>query len=279
MQGQGETITLLLLITLGFTTWNGLNRPGVMNKYVFSTEAIRFRKEWIRLVSPAFIHANWWHFAANAFTLFFFGRNLENQLGAGFLLGIFFASVAGGHLLCLFLHKHSDYRALGASGGTLGLLFSTIVLIPGLSIMIFPIPLPIPAWFYALGYLFYTLSSLRGGSGVSHEAHLGGMLSGLLITLIQFPRAFSQQPLLITTLLAASGAGIWYFHANPGRVPGFLKFKVKGKVNEFRQSQSKKHEQTVDDLLDKVSKHGIQSLTDRERKILQDASRKRGGKR
>lgn len=279
MQGNGETITLLLLIILGFTTWQGLNRPGVMDKYMFSTEAIRFRREWIRLVSPAFLHSSWGHFGGNAITLFFFGRSLENALGPGFLLGVFFSSVAGGSLLCMVLHRSGDYRAVGASGGALGLLFSTIILMPGMRIMMFPLPIPIPAWIYAMGFLVYTLSSLRGGSGVSHEGHLGGMLTGLLITLLQYPSTFGRQPLLISVLIFISVGGIWYFHVNPGRVPGFLKFQVRGKVNEFKQTQSKRNEQQVDDLLDKVSKQGIQSLSNRERQILQDASGKRGGKR
>jgi len=276
---HGDTITLLLLIILGFTTWQGLNNPTVIPRYVFSTEAIRFRRQWIRLVSPAFLHASWGHFAGNAITLFFFGRNLENQLGSGFLLGIFFVSVAGGHALCLLLHRHGEYQALGASGGALGLLFSAILLSPGMRIFFFPLPIPIPAWIYAIGFLFYTLSSLRGGTGVSHEAHLGGMLTGSLVTLIQFPGLLSHQPFLITTLLLLGGGGVWYFHVNPGRVPGFLKFRLRSQLDHMRTSRDHKSSQRVDDLLDKVSKHGIQSLTPRERKLLEEASRNRGGRR
>lgn len=275
MQNNGETITLLLLIVLGFTTWQGLNQPGVMEKYLFSTEAIRFRRQWIRLVSPAFLHGSWGHFAGNALTLYFFGGNLEDRLGPGFMLGMFFVSAAGGHLLCLRLHKHGDYRAVGASGGALGLLFAGIILFPGMRIMIFPVPLPIPAAIYGLGFLLYTLFSLRGGSGVSHEAHLGGMLSGILLTLLQFPGLFGRQPLLICVLLAISGIGIWYFHVNPGRVPGFFGTQIRGKVDAYKQARHQRDEEQLDALLDKVSKHGIQSLSSRERQMLQDASRRR----
>ena len=276
---HGETITILLLIVLGFTTWQGLNQAGVMEKYLFSTEAIRLRRQWIRLVSPAFLHGSWGHFAGNAITLYFFGRTLENQLGPGFLLGVFFASVIGGHLLCMLLHRHGDYRAVGASGGALGLLFSTIILMPGMRIMIFPVPIPIPAWIYAMGYLLYTLSSLRGGSGVSHEAHLGGMLSGIAVTLMHYPGLITQQPLLVAALLGISGGGIWYFHMNPGRVPGFLGKQARGKMDEFKQARHQRNEDQLDALLDKVSKEGIQSLSNRERQLLQDASRNRRGKR
>lgn len=275
----GDTLTLLLIITLGFTTWQGLNKPMVMQKYLFSTELFRMRKEWIRLVSPAFLHGGWGHYAGNAITLYFFGRGLENALGAGVLLGTFFGSVAGGHGLCLLLHKHSDYRAIGASGGALGILFSTILLSPGMRIMLFPLPIPIPAWLYALGFLFYTLTSLRGGGGISHEAHLGGMLTGVLVTLMQFPGLFLEQPVLITVILAASGGGIWYFHMNPGQVPGFFKLKIKDTLHQRKQKQHQNREADLDSLLDKVSKQGIHSLTKRERERLQEASKNRGTRR
>jgi membrane associated rhomboid family serine protease len=272
---HGETTTLLLLIILGFTTWQGLNRPGVMAAYLFSTEAIRFRRQWIRLVSPAFLHGSWRHFAGNALTLFFFGRGLENAWGPWFLLSLFFCSVAGGHGLCMLLHRHGDYRAVGASGGTLGLLFAAILLMPGMTIMLFPLPIPIPAWFYAVCFLFYTLSSLRGGSGVSHEAHLGGLLTGVLVTLIQFPARFGDQPWLILFILAASLVGIYYFHMNPGRVPGFWGLQWRGMVGQYKHSQHQRNDAQVDELLDKVSKQGLHSLSDKERTILQNASRRR----
>lgn len=272
---HGETITLLLLIILGFTTWQGLNRPGVMESYLFSTDAIRFRRQWIRLISPAFLHGSWGHFAGNAITLFFFGRGLENSYGPGFLLGMFFCSVAGGHGLCMLLHRQGDYRAVGASGGALGLLFASILLMPGMRIMLFPLPIPIPAWLYAIGFLFYTLSSLRGGSGVSHEAHLGGMLTGVVITLLQFPSLFGRQPWLILFILAVSLGGIYYFHMNPGRAPGFWGLQWRGMVSRYKQSKHRRNEDQIDELLDKVSKQGIQSLSERERTILQNASRSR----
>ena len=275
---HGDTLTLLLCIVIGFTTWQGLNNPGVMERYLFSTELFRLRREWVRLVSPAFLHGSWGHFFGNAITLFFFGRGLENALGPGVLLGTFFVSVAGGHGLCLLLHKQGDYRAVGASGGALGILFSTIILFPGMTIMFFPLPIPIPAWLYALGFLFYTLSSMRGGSGVSHEAHLGGMLTGVLVTLVQNPGLLLSQPLLILVILSVSGVGIWYFHANPGRVPGFFKMAAQDRKNARTGRKKSRKEQTVDDLLDKVSREGIQSLSKRERELLQEASKQRRGR-
>jgi membrane associated rhomboid family serine protease len=272
-------MTLLLLVVLGFTTWQGLQQPVVMMKYLFSTERFRLRREYLRLISPAFLHASWGHFFGNALTLYFFAGTLESRIGPGPMLATFFLSVAGGHLICLLLHPHRDYRALGASGGALGVLFSTILLMPGMTLLLFPLPIPIPGWLYAIAYLAYTVTSLRGDSGVSHEAHLGGMLSGVGITLLHAPRVAMAQPLLLSAILLLGGGGLWYFHANPGRVPGFLGFRLRGLVQDIQRRRHAQHEDQLDALLDKVAREGLHSLSSRERATLEAASKRRGGQR
>ncbi|MCH8513819.1 MAG: rhomboid family intramembrane serine protease [Kiritimatiellae bacterium] len=272
-------MTILLLIVLGFTTHQGLTRPGVSAKYRFSAEGIRLRRQWIRLVSPAFLHAGWGHFAANAITLFFFGRQLELE-GPELFLGVFFLSVVGGSALCLWLHREEEYQAVGASGGALGVLFACVFLFPGMRLMMFPLPIPIPAWLYAFGFLLFTLQGLhRGSGGISHEGHLGGLITGVLLAWIQFPDRVQSQPLLLASVLGASAAGIWYFHVNPGRVPGFLRWRVREGVNDIRRKRSTEQALHVDALLDKVAREGIHSLTPRERKVLEEASKQRRGTR
>lgn len=273
---QSEQMTLLLLVALGVTTYQGLTKYGVMAKYQFSSEAIRLRGQWVRLVSPAFLHANWGHFASNAITLFFFGRGLEGAFGGEMLLGVFFLSVIGGSGLCLLLHWREEYQALGASGGALGVLFAYVFLLPGRSIMLFPLPVPIPAWLYALGFLGYTLKGVHSPrGGISHEGHLGGLISGVVVAWMSRPGLVMAQPLLLGAVLGLSAAGVWYFHANPGRVPGFLRWQVKERVAAFQRRRSREQALAVDGLLDKVAREGLHSLSDRERKVLEEASRQR----
>jgi len=273
---NSDVITLFLLIVLGFTTHQGLTRPDVMARYLFSAEAIRLRRQYIRLISPAFLHGSWGHFASNAITLFFFGRGLEQRFGPEMLLGIFFLSVLGGSALCLLLHRNEEYQALGASGGALGVLFAVVLLMPGMQIRIFPVPLPIPAWLYAMGFLFYTLNGLHSSrGGISHEAHLGGLVTGVLIAWMQAPRLVMMQPLLFGSILGLSILGIWYFHANPGRVPGFLRWRFKYALTRHRQQRRRQREAQVDELLDKVAREGIHSLSSRERAVLEEASKQR----
>lgn len=273
---NSDLITLLLMIVLGFTTHQGLTRPAVLARYTFSVESIRFRRDWIRLVSPAFLHSSWGHFAGNAITLFFFGRPLEQSVGPEFVLLVFFFSVLGGSALCLLLHRREEYQYVGASGGVLGILFAIIFVQPGMTISLLLIPIPIPAWFYAIAYLLYTLNGLHSGrGGISHQAHLGGLITGVLLAWLQFPARVLQQPLLLATVLAASFAAIWYFQANPGRVPGFLRWHFRTRMAAFRKQRHREQEDRVDALLDKVARSGIHSLTPRERKCLEEASKAR----
>ncbi len=273
---NSDVVTFLLLIVLGYTTHQGLTRPDVMARYVFSAEAIRLRRQYVRLLSPAFLHGSWSHFASNALTLFFFGRGLEQRFGPEMLLGIFFLSVLGGSLLCLLLHRNEEYQSLGASGGALGVLFAVVLLMPGMRIMLFPIPIPIPAWFYAFGFLLYTLNGLHSSrGGISHEAHLGGLLTGVLLAWLQAPGLVMQQPLLLASILLFSGLGIWYFHANPGRVPGFLRWRLKYEMTRRQHQRSREQAVKVDELLDKVARDGIHSLSSRERATLEEASKQR----
>jgi membrane associated rhomboid family serine protease len=75
------------------------------------------------------------------------------------------------------------YRSLGASGSVSGVLFSAIVLHPDMGIVLFPVPVPIPGPVFAVAYVLLSIWGARRRLGnVGHEAHLGGALTGFLLT-------------------------------------------------------------------------------------------------
>ena len=79
-------------------------------------------------------------------------------------------------------HKNdSHYRSLGASGGVSAVLFAFILLAPWAKMIIFPIPIPIPAIVYAVLYVAYSIwMDKRGGDNINHSAHLFGAAYGVL---------------------------------------------------------------------------------------------------
>lgn len=268
--------TLFLLIGLAYSTHLGLNRADLRAKWLFSTETIRFRKEWYRIFSSALLHADWGHFFSNAVTLLFFAAPIERGYGPVAMLGVFAVSILGGNLVSWSLHRHTDYRSLGASGGACGILFACILLYPG-SILIFGI---VPGWLYAVGYMAYTFHCMKTGrqAGIGHDAHFGGFLTGIVLAMCIDFRAAIAAPFVLTLLLIMGIGGLWYTHANPGRTPGFLRWKISREVAKHQEKREAANAQTIDDILDKVSSEGLQSLSDREKRLLNQASKKRKGK-
>ena len=180
-------------------------------KLIFEPQAILSGKEYHRLVSSALLHLDGRHLLGNMFTLYFFGRALESLMGVEQYLIIYLGSVVGGSLLSLYLHRHHEYRALGASGGVCGVLFAFILLLPGAGIYILPIPFPIPAWLYAIVFLAGSFFALKHRWGnIGHDAHIGGAVIGLLITAFLVPHAVVNAPWLFLAILVLSSLMFLY---------------------------------------------------------------------
>ena len=171
-------------------------RSGNFKKFVFAPfEAARGRNL-IGILLSHFSHADWWHLIVNMMTLFFFAPVVEARLGIH-LLTIYAASGLAATLLIFVLRRNNpDYRVLGASGCVLGVLFAAIVLVPEMRISLMILPFfPLPAPVFAVLYVAYTSFLLDKGMGnVSHEAHIGGAVTGFLLAGLLSPAHFA--PLL-----------------------------------------------------------------------------------
>ena len=158
---------------------------------MFVVEPIK-QGEIYRLVTSAFLHADFMHILFNMMTLFFFGPVLEDErtLGkAGFLI-LYFLSLLGGNLWALYVNWGDPYyAAVGASGGVSGVLAGISLFAPFLTILIFGI-IPMPAILYAVLFIGFSAFAMGSGAfGISHEAHLGGAVTGILVVLVMRPKA------------------------------------------------------------------------------------------
>src|SRR5271165_6776755 len=114
---EGSTVcTLLLVVLTSVVSYLGFRSQQLEEQYIFNPESILAWKEYYRLVTPAFLHADWGHLACNMVSLYLFGSVIERYLGTGQFLMIYFGAVVGGNLLALYVHRHHEYRAYGASG-------------------------------------------------------------------------------------------------------------------------------------------------------------------
>ena len=134
----------IIVLTVGCSLI-GFRDPGFTERFIFSPVEVLAGKQYYRLVTSAFLHADLNHLLMNMISLFLFGRILEDQVGPWQFLLIYFASIVAGSLLSLWLHRNHEYRAYGASGGVCGVVFSFIALYPTGTIFSHFI-IPIPAW-------------------------------------------------------------------------------------------------------------------------------------
>jgi membrane associated rhomboid family serine protease len=128
-----------------------------------------------------FLHGGWFHVIFNLFALWMFGTDLERLWGSRQFLFYYFLTGIGAGLFNVALEPSSINLTIGCSGAIYGLLLAFGLIFPDRPIFLYFF-IPIKAkWFVAIMGLIEFVSSLSTpGSGVSHVAHLGGMLFGFL---------------------------------------------------------------------------------------------------
>jgi membrane associated rhomboid family serine protease len=132
------------------------------------------------------------HLIFNMVALWSFGQEVEADLGPILMLLIYVVAGIASTLFVYYRHRaHPGYRALGASDSITGIVFAAIVLSPGLGVSFMLIPYPIPAPIFAIAYLVIsTFLMRRGGGHISHEAHLAGAFTGLILAGLLSPLGF-----------------------------------------------------------------------------------------
>ena len=185
-------LTLAIIAVTVLVSWLAFNRPALMERLVLWPPAIDRRRQYERLVTHGFLHADLGHLLFNMITLYFFGRLVEQwfvpYIGSiGFVL--FYLSAIVVAILPTYLrHRHdASYRSLGASGAVSAVLFAFILVQPWSLIFVFVIP--VPAIVYGVLYVGYSIwMDRRGRDNTNHSAHLWGAGYGVLFTLMMEPR-------------------------------------------------------------------------------------------
>ncbi|MGG7035673.1 MAG: rhomboid family intramembrane serine protease [Flavobacterium sp.] len=197
-----NTILIIIIALTILISYQGFNNMSFFRKYEFHIGSIRAGEQ-IRMISSAFLHADWMHLAFNMYTLYMFAPIVIGYSGDFTFLLIYLASLIFGSLLTLTMHKNDyNYRAIGASGAVMGVVYSAILFEPGMSLYLFFIPVPIPAYIFGIGYLLYSIYGMKAkNDNIGHTAHFGGAIGGYLITLLKNPDMFTNN-LMIVVLLA-----------------------------------------------------------------------------
>ena len=185
-------VTLVLIAITVLVSWQAFERPQLLGRLILWPPAVDRRRQYDRLLTHGFIHADWMHLLFNMITLFFFGGTIERAFApyigpVGFLL--FYLSAILVAILPTYLrHRHDpNYRSLGASGAVSAVLFASILINPWSLLLVFFIPMP--AIVFGVCYIGYSIwMDKRGGDNINHSAHLWGAGYGVLFTAMMEPR-------------------------------------------------------------------------------------------
>jgi len=182
-------ITIAVIAITCIISLLGFNDRKFFDRYKFNTYGILELKQVDRLLSSGFLHADFMHLFFNMFTLYFFSRVVIGYLDNLHFIIIYLAAILGGSLLSLWMYRRDmTYSAIGASGGVSGIVFAAVALYPEMKLMIIPIPIGIPGWLFAIGYLAYSVYGMRNAIGnIGHAAHLGGAVIGFAAAIVCDP--------------------------------------------------------------------------------------------
>lgn len=270
------------LILIGVNLWvsyRGFKQPSFYQRFSFDVDRILAGKEYARLVTSGFLHVSWLHLVFNMLTLYAFSEVLEAFMGSGPFVLVYFASLLGGNLFSLFVHRnHGDYTAVGASGAVSGILFAFITLFPEMEIGLFGLPLHLPGWTYGLLYVFLSILGMRNGWGnVSHEAHLGGAVTGSLMAIVFYPGMALDNLLFTALMLLPSLLFLLFVIFRPNTLLTTPSERRKGhySVDDRYNAQKKTKQEEIDRILEKLHRSGMKSLTKKEKEELEMYSRER----
>lgn len=185
-------ITYVIIgITVLFSL-KGFNDPQFRDQYLYKPYNVKHYKEYYRIFSHVFLHADPMHLIFNMITFYFFGKVMETYFrdfygfvpGSLIFIGFFILSSFFATMIQYGRHKdHEFYRSLGASGAVSAILFAFIMLAPSATIGFFFVPMP--AILFGVLYLGFEFWADKNGKGnIAHDAHISGALFGIVFILI-----------------------------------------------------------------------------------------------
>jgi membrane associated rhomboid family serine protease len=187
---------LVFAVTIGVSLIALYRVPAVLQRLEMRPYRVARGEDVHTVVSSGFIHGDVGHLAFNMFTFFCFAFPMERLLGTARFLALYLTGLVLSSMCSLVKHRNQPaYATLGASGAISAVLLAYIVYAPMSTLVIFPIPLPIPAIVFAVGYVAYSWWAGRQQRGnINHDAHLCGAVAGLLFVLVIDPAAFLSLP-------------------------------------------------------------------------------------
>jgi hypothetical protein len=213
------------------------------------------------------------------FALWIFGVELENLLGSQKFLFYYLMCGIGAGLLHIFASPIFDSISaptIGASGAVYGVLIAFAMLFPDRYVFLLFPPMPVKAKYLIAFYILIEFMSVGSENYVAHLAHLGGAFFGFVFIMLDKRYNFDIAGIFRSAkdIFSSSGGS----SGNQFRRPKRTSKSSNIEDAEFYEINTKKEEENsqevIDQILDKISKSGYQNLTEKEKRILFEASKK-----
>lgn len=186
-------VTYMLIAATVAVSYFCFNNRVLFEKLAFVPYRIVRSKQWYRLVTHGFVHADGMHLLVNMFTFWSFGIYIERlfqQLGYGifYFLSLYFGGMIVASLYDLIKrYRDPGFCSIGASGAVSAVLFTAIFFDPWSKILLFAI-IPIPGIIFGVLYLIYCqYMARRSTDRINHYAHFYGAVFGFVFPLLIDP--------------------------------------------------------------------------------------------
>jgi membrane associated rhomboid family serine protease len=226
-----------------------------------------------QLVTYMFMHGGLTHLLFNMFALWMFGMELENDWGSKKFLLFYMICGIGAGLSTLLVGPLFGQAGptVGASGAIYGVLLAFGMMYPDRPIYFYFL-LPIRAKYLVMLYIGLELYAGVAGThdGIAHFAHLGGAAVGYVFILLD-----RKQYPLQKLLSRVRGRLTQAVRRDEARYSSFTARDITdAHYDDVHDDGEKITQQRIDEILDKIGQYGYQSLTEEEKKILFEASKK-----
>lgn len=177
-------VHVILIATIVVVSFIGMSSDSVKRALILNPWRVRHDGHVHRLLTAGWLHGDFPHLAFNMITLYFFANDVLRVLGPVRFLALYLTAVVMGFVPSTLRYMNKkEYNSIGASGAVAAVMFSAILLVPGIKLYLMFLPIPVPGIVFALAYLAYSAWHSRSASdGVNHDAHFFGAVYGAMFT-------------------------------------------------------------------------------------------------
>lgn len=229
-----------------------------------SSPSLLIKKPWT-LITYMFVHHDFFHLFFNMLMLFWAGRIFTEYLGDKRLVSTYLIGGIFGAAMYLIAYntlpvfQHINSINMGASGAVLAVLIAIATYLPNYSVFMVLIG-PIKLKYIALILVLIDVLSIEKGNAGGHITHLGGAIYGYIYS---------------TQLAKGRNIALWFdntvnFFSNLFKPKSKLKVSYRRNEANYSENQNdyKSNQQKIDEILDKISKSGYESLSKSEKELL-----------